>query len=299
MEQNITKNYENRRYNYTYPTAPQYPYNNTQSTYKHNIQSPPSYNIASLPPPPIIDRSQLFEEFCDEYEISRKFVEKIAMLSDFNIVFIIDDSGSMKTPLDNNSKFETRWDELKNIVKISIRLATIFNKNGIDLQFLNRKGHENVKSYNNVEHLFNPAPFGRTPLTEKFNQVIRKYTPLSKQVLVVIATDGIPTNKYGYPDIKEFRDALIEKNHSKFYVSFLACSDQKEDIGYLNKLDKKVPNVDTIDDYISELREVRKKQGRNFSYTIGDHVVRLLLGPICKEMDQLDEKKLILKCHIL
>ena len=35
-----------------------------------------------------------------------------------------------------------------------------------------------------------------------------------------------------------------------------------------------------------------KVQGKIFSYTYGDHIVRLLLGPICQEWDNLDEKKL-------
>ena len=71
----------------------------------------------------------------------------------------------------------------------------------------------------------------------------------------------------------------------------MACSDQESDIGYLNKLDKKIKNIDTLDDYNSELQEVKKAQGKNFSYTFGDHIVRLLLGPIFPELDKLDEKK--------
>ena len=71
----------------------------------------------------------------------------------------------------------------------------------------------------------------------------------------------------------------------------MACSDQENDVGYLNKLDRKIPNIDTLDDYNSELLEVRKAQGKKFKYSFGDHVVRLLLGPICPELDKLDEKK--------
>jgi len=38
--------------------------------------------------------------------------------------------------------------------------------------------------------------------------------------------------------------------------------------------------------------EVKAVQGKDFSYTFGDHVVRLLLGPLCPELDKLDESKL-------
>ena len=61
---------------------------------------------------------------------------------------------------------------------------------------------------------------------------------------------------------------------------------------YLNILDKKVPNVDTLDDYLSELKEVQNAQGLNYKYSLGDHVARLLLGPICPELDSLDEHKI-------
>ena len=38
-----------------------------------------------------------------------------------------------------------------------------------------------------------------------------------------------------------------------------------------------------------KLKEVLQVQGSQFRYTFGDHVVRLLLGPLCDELDKLDE----------
>ena len=92
------------------------------------------------------------------------------------------------------------------------------------------------------------------------------YQNYGSKILIVIATDGVPN------DLDLFKRTLINKNHSKFYVSFLACSDNDKDVGYLNELDKNVPNVDTPDDYISEKKEVLKAQGKSFSYTYADHV---------------------------
>ena len=112
-----------------------------------------------------------------------------------------------------------------------------------------------------------------------------------KPVLVVVATDGVPT-KNGYLDINNFKQCISTKDHSKFYISFLACSDNESEVGYLNELDINVENVDTLDDYISEKKEVQKVQGTEFNYKFSDHIVRLLLGPLCPEMDKLDEVKL-------
>ena len=134
-------------------------------------------------------------------------------------------------------------------------------------------------------------PYGRTPLTEKCNFIFERYQSSEKPVLFVIATDGVPTNSNGYEDTKEFERCMMNKNHNKFFVSFLACSDQDDDVSYLNKLDKKVPNIDTLDDYLSEKKEVQNVQGKSFKYSLGDHIARLLLGPLCPELDNLDERK--------
>jgi hypothetical protein len=264
------------------------------------MYQPPKYNemIEPSAPPAPMTKSQKMFELISQYEIDNLFSEKLDILSGFEIVLIIDDSGSMNTPL-SNSKHATRWDELKEVVNIVIKIATIFDEDGIDINFLNRGNYNNIKDLDTVNYILNDRPCGLTPLNKVLNEVLIKYGQTTKPVLIVIATDGIPTDISGNHNIKSFTQTLKNKNHDKFYVSFLACSDQESDVGYLNKLDHNVPNVDTLDDYHSELLEVKEAQGKHFSYTFGDHIVRLLLGPICPELDSLDEKKKRRNCIIL
>ena len=254
---------------------------------------PPAYHNA------INDKSLILDNICQQYEISNFYLEKMSCLSDYEIVFLIDDSGSMKTPL-SDGEHHNRWDELKHVTKIAINIATIFDDSGVDIHFLNRNGLDNVISINQLNGIFINEPYGRTPLTQITQFIFEKYYNTIKPILLVIATDGVPTDQSGYPDIKPFMN-LIKNKNDKFYISFLACSDQDEDINYLNILDKKVKNVDTLDDYISEKREVQSVQGKSYNYSLGDHVARLLLGPICSELDSLDETKLRnkIKCNIL
>lgn len=200
----------------------------------------------------------------------------------------------MNTPLNDGSGHLTRWDELKSIIKIVIEITSIYDENGIDIYFLNRETHKSVKSYEQVSTILDDSPQGLTPLTSSLKKILINFSDSEKPVLVVVATDGVPYN--GTCQLESFRKLLINKDHSKFFISFLACSDKEKDIGYLNELDLIVPNVDTLDDYNSEHREVLSAQGYNFSYTFGDHVVRLLLGPICEELDKLDEPKRF-KCN--
>ena len=241
--------------------------------------APPSYNdILGTSE----TKNQKIYDLIQKYEIDPLFSEKLEILSDYEIVLLLDDSGSMNTPL-NDTHHSTRWDELKYVVKIVISVATIFDEDGIDIHFLNRESHFNVKSLSQVDDALDGFPYGTTPLTQKFNLIINQFEDSIKPVLIVIATDGVPNN------LNSFTNTLKNKNHNKFYVSFLACSDQEFDIGYLNDLDKSIPNVDVLDDYNSELKEVQNAQGKEFRYTFGDHIVRLLLGPLCPELDELDE----------
>lgn len=256
---------------------------------------------APLPPPPYYQgsRGERINRLLEQHEIDILFGEKLSILEDFEIVLLLDDSGSMNSPLSDGGKHATRWDELKSVVNIVIDIATIFDNSGVDIYFLNRRSLLNVKQFSYLDSILNQLPNGRTPLTSKCQEIFDNYHNCSKNVLLVIATDGIPTDPSGNQDTKNFKKCLLEKNHSKFYVSFLACSDQDEDVAYLNKLDKKVPNVDTLDDYLSELKEVKSAQGKHFKYSLGDHICRLLLGPICPELDSLDEKKIKKTCVIL
>ena len=223
----------------------------------------------------------------EKYEIAPLFSEKLEILKDFEIVLLLDDSGSMNTPLNDGSTHMTRWDELKSVVNIVISITSIYDSDGIDIYFLNRRNYSNVKSLDEVSTILDNPPQGLTPLTRCLDTIFSDYNNSLKPVLVIIATDGVPYN--GVCDLHNFKNLLKNRNYNKFYISFLACSDQESDIGYLNDLDKNIPNVDTLDDYHSERKEVLSVQGTHFSYTFGDHVVRLLLGPICSELDKLDE----------
>lgn len=276
------------------------PYNYTN--YNNNNYNNYNYNQHARPSAPPIPRERTTSSqsrlnfLINKYEISPLFSEKISVLKNFEIVFLLDDSGSMNTKVDNTSK--TRWIELREVVKTAMEVATIYDKNGIDIYFLNRDPHRNIKNFDTINHIFSQEPMGLTPLTENLEKIFESYKNCDKPVLVVIATDGVPTNFRGQSDIESFRRCLDKRDSNKFFISILACSDVEKDIEYLNKIDKKVKNVDVIDDYISEKKEVLAVQGRHFKYTIGDHVLRLLLGSIFPEFDKLDERQNC-RCTIL
>lgn len=247
----------------------------------------------SAPPPPYKEsKYQKINNLLSKYDINPMLSEKMSILEEYEIVLLLDDSGSMNTPLNDHTSHATRWDELKHVIKIIIDISTTYDDDGIDLYFLNRGYRKNIRSYTEIGDLILNPPCGRTPLNQRVIEILRNYSSCLKPLLLVIATDGVPTDSYGNINVQEFKITLLNKNHSKVYVSFLACSDNDNDIDYLNDLDKTVPNIDTLDDYISEKKEVIAAQGNDFKYSFEDHIVRLLLGPICQELDKLDENKM-------
>ncbi|CAF5040089.1 unnamed protein product, partial [Rotaria magnacalcarata] len=125
---------------------------------------PQQYPTPAAPPPPQYsnqmgsnslqetndDRMGKFQYLVGRYEINREFATRLRGLEGYEIVFIVDDSGSMNSPVGNASgpydRNPTRWDELRQTVSIVVDIATVFDPNGIDIFFLNRQPLRNVKN---------------------------------------------------------------------------------------------------------------------------------------------------------
>ncbi len=50
----------------------------------------------------------------------------------------------------------------------------------------------------------------------------------------------------------------------------LLILDDDDCIGYLNDWDRKIPNLDVVDDYRNEKKEIQACQGKNFPFSFGD-----------------------------
>ncbi len=189
----------------------------------------------------------------------------------------------------------TRWEDLKQSVKAIIKIATTLNDQGIDLYFLNRKGATGVTDWKDVKDLFVAKPKGHTPLTEVISKIISKKTDAEKRVLIVISTDGEPYDINGYDNPQRFKQLLKNRDSDKFFISIIACSDDKQDIHYLEDLDKYIKHLDVTDDYNTERLEVLRK-GRTHRFTRGDYVTKALMGSIIPNWHKIDGKADKNKC---
>lgn len=243
--------------------------------------------------PPIENNMERFQYVVEKYNISLFFAQQIRELENYEICIICDDSGSMccpvtkpKTPFELS---ETRWSEAQTSLRIITDIASIFDPTGIDIYYLNRLPIKNVfcaEELNNHSQFFD-QPNGFTPLGETIQAVLEDKQSCERNLLIIIFTDGQPNNMKLFMDVLKNRKPI-----DKIFVSIVACTDDKHAVGYLNNLDKQIKNLDVCDDYQSEKIEIQKIQGRNFSFSFGDYITKILLGSINSSMDKLDEVRL-------
>ena len=246
--------------------------------------------LPSAPPAPVFDSmQQTLMGFASRYEIAHQYIGKIRKLMGWDIKIICDDSGSMASGSDafpSSDPFApkfSRFDELKRIVEQVMSIATTMDDDGVDLYFLNRPDAKNITSIDQIVHLFNAPPSGTTPLVCAFNRAIADKSD-DKNLLVIIITDGLPDE-----GIDAFTRAVASKpDHVN--VSIAACTDDAKVMTDLNKMDCGIPFVDISDDYQSERKQILQMQGKNFPFSYGDWVCKILLGSIDPYFDALDER---------
>ncbi|CAF1117057.1 unnamed protein product [Adineta steineri] len=235
-------------------------------------------------------RSQRLNQVVQQYEINPQFAARLQALGTCEIVLLCDDSGSMNTPLQSSN--QTRWDELKSLVNIIADICAVMDSNGIDVYFLNREPVLNVTNTQSMRHVFNSPPQGLTPLVPALRKILaaKRNQTFEKKLLILVATDGAPTNEHGQTDIGALEAVLRQERTAQTYVTFLACTDDLESVNYLSNWDKTMPNLDVIDDYRSEKAEIQRVRGPSFPFSFGDYIVKALLGSIDPWFDALDER---------
>jgi len=226
-----------------------------------------------------------------KYEIPMATVERLRILRDFEIIIVCDDSGSMMTTVDGTQR--TRWNELCSIVKIIIEIGIIFDSNGIDIYFINGRRFPNVKDSKDVEHAFEIRPSGYTPLVPVLDNIFQ--SPLSnrgrdKKLLVFVATDGVPTDEHGNENIPELERIMREKRRvDTTHVCFLLCTDDPDCVAYLSEWDRTMLNFDVIDDFYTEREKIRRHEGNNYRFSLGDYVVKALTGAVDRPTDIIND----------
>ena len=140
--------------------------------------------------------------------------------------------------------------------------------------------------------IFSIDPNGGTDLTKKLNQIYNDKKDLlvgNKQLLIIVITDGEPVDGTSNPRNNLYRAITNITNNGNVHVSFAECTDQEEDMKYLDEWDNKIKNFDNTDDYREELRRVKATNGQSFKFDYTDYVIKILLATFIKSYFNIDQ----------
>eukprot|EP01061_Rhynchopus_euleeides_P017491 TRINITY_DN29071_c0_g1_i2.p1 TRINITY_DN29071_c0_g1~~TRINITY_DN29071_c0_g1_i2.p1 ORF type:complete len:304 (+),score=109.23 TRINITY_DN29071_c0_g1_i2:91-1002(+) len=281
------------------PTAPPMPSAPVAPTEPY--AQPPPCGVAGAPamnpyaPAPPMSNMDRLNHILAKYEITIADCADLAVLQDYEIVFIADDSGSMTLsslpPHERRlgSPGPSRWDELCTTLRLVAEIACCLDDDGIDIYFLNRPPVKGVRSVDDPTFARSLAmpPQGTTPLTERLTEVIRSLGSSEKPVLLLIATDGEP-NGGSHAFRRTVVDCVTKRStRVNFKVQVLACTADEDSIAWMNDLDDAAPGIDVTDDYYSEKQQILAA-GRVSRFSRSDWVTKALLGPILSKYDNLD-----------
>jgi hypothetical protein len=240
---------------------------------------------------------QKIDNLMHDLDIHSDYEPVLHKLDGVEIVILADESGSMTLPIqvDGQDAKYTRWDELRKIIHQVSIIASVFDDNGIDVHFLNRQ----PDLYNLLPHqldrlhaALHVPPAKNTPSGRRLAEILqakRKQTPAPKKIVVLLITDGDPSDPVLFERTVRRRDADI-------YLNILACTSDEDAMVYLNQLDRskdpQLQRIDVTDDFLTERKQVMayyQATGQQKKFSYGDYLVKAVVGSLSPALDQLDE----------
>ena len=214
-------------------------------------------------------------------------------------IWIIDNSGSMRTP-DGHRIVETtssttvmivpgtRWEELCETMKYHIKVADLLqaptcfrliNPPGVqvgpqnfvvasaDTEGWRLSDTSPMSPHEAIQVIHRTSPGGGTPLTTHIHRIHEQVNAMAPALVasgckcvIVIATDGLPTDEYGQGgdyQQKLYVDALKSLEGLPIWLVIRLCTDDDEVVEFYNSLDDQLElSIDVLDDVCSEALEV-------------------------------------------
>jgi len=242
-------------------------------------------------------------------------------------IWVVDNSGSMQkadghrivpTKAKNEIKIvdASRWDEIRESVTYHIEMAALLqaptsfrllNNPGASVgpqQFdIAQMGPNMIRTEVNSAHdiMTKARPGGVTPLTVHIEDIHATVQALSqtlsaegKRVVIVIATDGLPTDAYGNANdtVKaQFIQSLRLLEGLPVWLVIRLCTDDDEVVNFYNDLDEMLElSMDVLDDFVGEAEEVYE-HNKWLTYALPLHRMREM-GFHDRVFDMLDERTL-------
>jgi len=238
-------------------------------------------------------------------------------------IWVVDNSGSMQIPDGHRvvttsdrkivAQTVTRWEEIQQTVNYHSSMAALLRTpttfkllnppEGMNEQeFTVSGGHmaqEEIRKARNI--IMGCQPNGTTPLARHLwdihhmlQQMAPKLRREGKRAVLVVATDGLPTDEDGYvgKDVdEEFMQALRSLEGLPIWLVVRLCTDEERVRKFYNELDNTLDlPLEVLDDYMGEASEVHK-HNKWLNYALPMHRCREL-GYHHRVIDFLDERPL-------
>jgi hypothetical protein len=244
---------------------------------------PQAGSYQSFPAAPADDRSR-YDALIRQHEVRPDQADDLfGALTSSRVVLLLDDSGSMRTGVqDANGGLTTRWTELLRISSLIVDIVSTVAVNGIDVHFMNRPGMLGVTHSSQLSPAFATPPGGGTPLLMSFRRIFQAYgaeAAVGRRVLIVVITDGEPSDG----SVNQLFYLLRNERGPNFHVSLAECNDNEEEMAYLDTWDTQLVNFDNTDDFPLERRRVRAAKGSNYRFSFTDYAVKILLGSLMRK----------------
>jgi len=179
----------------------------------------------------------------------------------------------------------SRWEELQSCVEYhtemsgQLQIPTLFRvlnapdrrNPHIDSSFEigNEKHEQSHAAFSVSRRVMAIEPQGPTPLAMHLRRIRRDLDNIAdelessgQKVVIIIATDGIPTNERGYTGkeiTQDFVNALNQVYKYPVWIIFRLCTNNLEVIEYYNGLDRLLERpVEVLNDFMDEAAEVHK-----------------------------------------
>jgi hypothetical protein len=242
-------------------------------------------------------------------------------------IWVIDNSGSMGMldsyrvlETSNSESFKlvkcTRWSEIRQTVEYHAQMAHLLRA-PTDFRLLNDPGRligPQIFSIGKngiididkdlsiaLKTIKKVYPSGVTPLSEHIRDIrenIRNLEPTLRRngtrVVIILATDGIPTDKFGNDndDTKqEFIEVLRSLAALPVWIVIRLCTDEDDVVEFYNNLDHELElSMEVLDDFFNEAKEVCKHNPW-LNYALPLHRCREM-GYHNRLFDILDERRI-------
>lgn len=222
-------------------------------------------------------------------------------------IWIVDNSGSMNVQdsqrlveyQDGRFKLEncSRWAELQDTVKYHAEMAGLLNAPtsfrllnptlGVSRFGVAETGAENALEDLRVakKNISSISPNGATPLVEHVYEITENVESMTNQliangqkVLVVVATDGIPTDSSGNATeetVDDFKNSLRLLQTLPVKVIIRLCTDDVRVVDFYKAIGSDLEqSIEVLDGFLAEARKIHRKKNRWLNYALPIHRIR-------------------------